>query len=316
MTTYNWSDIAFKDKSELKKDNLIFIVGGRDISPKRIGEIFKEFIFKGPILWGCVREEYVAGLEDQEHFRTLPFQKLQETLAKLEKFRIPNNSDILVYDQRDLNFILDKLDFHRVIFINGSLKGAFHVREEFITLARKQEKYKSISPFSDETEAKSYLEKVKSKLEKLAYFDINKIYSDEELMQLADQIAKQSFDYIGQTGCVIAKEGKVLLSAYNKIQPYDTYALHFGSVREKNFSPPNDLNHYDTIHAEMAIVTNALNKGIDLSRTTMYINLMPCPTCAKVLAETKISEFVYRIDHSNGYAFKLLNEMGKKVRRM
>ena len=48
----------------------------------------------------------------------------------------------------------------------------------------------------------------------------------------------------------------------------------------------------------------------------MFINLMPCPTCARMLAMTDIEEFVYSIDHSDGYAVKMLEAAGKKVRRV
>jgi hypothetical protein len=35
-----------------------------------------------------------------------------------------------------------------------------------------------------------------------------------------------------------------------------------------------------------------------------------------MLSETDIEEFVYSIDHSEGYAIKLLEAAGKKVRRI
>jgi deoxycytidylate deaminase len=43
---------------------------------------------------------------------------------------------------------------------------------------------------------------------------------------------------------------------------------------------------------------------------------MPCPACARMLSQTDIEEFVYSIDHSEGYAVKMLEAAGKKVRRI
>jgi deoxycytidylate deaminase len=109
---------------------------------------------------------------------------------------------------------------------------------------------------------------------------------------------------------------KPLGGAFNKVVPYQTYAMHHGSAREKNFSPANDLNHYDTIHAEVALLINAQKNKTDLAGTTLFINLMPCPTCARMLSQTDIEEFVYSVDHSDGYAVKMLEAAGKKVRRV
>ena len=43
---------------------------------------------------------------------------------------------------------------------------------------------------------------------------------------------------------------------------------------------------------------------------------MPCPTCARAIAKTEIEEVVYELDHSDGYAVKLLESSGKKIKRV
>jgi deoxycytidylate deaminase len=92
--------------------------------------------------------------------------------------------------------------------------------------------------------------------------------------------------------------------------------MHHGNSREANISPPHDLNHKDTVHAEVEILIKAGKDNIDLAGTTVFINLLPCPACARMFADTDIKELVYREDHSSGYAVKLLEVAGKKVRRI
>jgi deoxycytidylate deaminase len=92
--------------------------------------------------------------------------------------------------------------------------------------------------------------------------------------------------------------------------------MHHGALRERNFSPPNDLNYYDTAHAEVMLVLKSLKQGIKLANTTLFTNLLPCPNCALMLCDTEITEFVYAIDHSDGFAVQLLQNAGKKIRRI
>jgi deoxycytidylate deaminase len=78
----------------------------------------------------------------------------------------------------------------------------------------------------------------------------------------------------------------------------------------------NDLNHYDVNHAEVELITQAVRDHLDLAGTTLFINVLPCPTCARMLTSTDIAEFVYAEDHSSGYAIRMLEAAGKTVRRI
>lgn len=145
-------------------------------------------------------------------------------------------------------------------------------------------------------------------------------HTTEEMLGFAAEASKSSFDHTFQTGVALGKKsGKkysLLATSYNKIVPYQTYAMHHGALRETHFSPANDLNYYDTIHAEVALILRAQQKKILLTDTTMFINLMPCPTCARMLVESDITHFVYQHDHSDGYAIRLFETAGKHVERI
>jgi deoxycytidylate deaminase len=186
--------------------------------------------------------------------------------------------------------------------------------------------YKLVSPFCDEDEARTYadtaIQEIVSKWKNRVKLDPKKEYTATQLLEHANFIAKGSFDYSFQTGVTLGKPAgdknsyNLLIAAHNTVVPFETYALHNGASRETNFSPPNDLNHYDAVHAEVELIVRCVKYGISLKDTALFINLLPCPTCARMLCETDIAEIVYQNDHSDGYAVKLLEKAGKTVRRM
>lgn len=394
----DWNHLETKYKKRLKSKKRIFILGSRDISEKRILSILEKLPSSVEIIFGCLKEDYVEGLENSPQFKTLKLDKLINALKILETS--PNNEKnldhqtqkeneftekesnqrvlqtnlknkqnsnsgtqkklfILSYHQRDLEFILEEIKLAAVILINGSWHRTIHTRKEYWLLEKKKIPLKFISPFINEEEAQDYINEVKPKLDEiLNSIDFSKTYTHEELIELAtSKISKLSFDHTYQTGCLIASKGKILSYGYNKVLPYATNAMHFGSSREKNFSPPGDLNNYDAVHAEIDCLLNlgkisiqndyylnskekkspskpytneykykdtisnpiinqepkAYSESDDLS---LYINLLPCPTCAKAIAISRIKKIYYSADHSEGYAIKLLKAAGKEAVRI
>lgn len=316
MATFKWSELTGVEKKLLNQEDLIFIAGSREMSARRIGELFAYYIKKGNILWGCLEEDYIEGFKKQPHFRTLKVSKLEKTLQQFEKFKLKNQCSIVQYKQGDICEILEIIPLKRALFINGSWKIVFHRRPEFEVLSTKNIPYKLTSPFVDDEEAVNYSKKIRPELEDLFFYETDNVYSDHELMQLAHKISKRSFDYTWQTGVVIAKEGKVLVTGHNKILPYETYSMHNGTPPERDKALLHQVTHSDAIHAEINALVKALNSQIDLEGTSLYINLLPCPVCAKAIAESKVSEVVYENDHFGGYGKELLERMGKKVRKL
>lgn len=309
--TYDWNEITSQEKKELSKLKPILISGSREMSPKRIQQL-AQLSKQKSVLWGVLKDEYISGLEGCPQFRTLTTSSLGGGLRR----GIAGDITILEYYQRDWKYVLKELEFSLVILVNGSWHKMIHTLPEYWEIVNKKTPYKLVSPFVNEKEAKDYVQKISHDLEAIVQYDNQKIYTDEELLNLANTSAKRSFDWVYQTGAVLAKNGRVLGVTHNKILPYETYSAHFGSVREKNFAPLGDLNYYDTLHAEIDLLIQALNKKLDITDSTLYINLLPCPNCAKAIAQSKIKEVVYQLDHSDGYAVKLLESVGKKVRRL
>lgn len=317
MYEFDWSDIAFGSKKTINSLKPLFIAASRELSAARFTELVKTYLPKGNIVVGIAKEPFVLGFEGQPQFRTLSTATIQPTIEKVNKSNSPHKIYILKYYQQETEYIFEKLKWQKVILVNGSWQYAFHTQKPYYILVNRTTPFEYISPFSDEQEAKAYEKNLEPTL---VQPHTNGVFSEEEMMNIAAKAAKGSYDYNFQTGVALGKrEGTgytVLATAYNAVVPYQTYAMHHGASREQHFSPPNDLNHYDTVHAEVCLLLKAQQEKINLTNTTLFINLMPCPVCSRMFAKTPIAEFVYQQDHSDGYAVKMLEAAGKQVKRI
>lgn len=318
MNTYDfdWSDLAFGSKKPLNELRATFIAAPRELSAARFTELVKTYLPHGNILLGIAKEPFVDGFDGQPQFKTLQLKTVAPIIDKVHRSSSPHKIYVINYLQRELPFMLRKLKIRRAVFINGSWHTSFHLTPTYYTLVNRQIPYELISPFTDETEAKAYAQRFATR-ELQPPSDA--LHTPEEMLKQAEAYAKLSFDHTFQTGVALGKKVKqkykLLAATYNAVVPYQTYAMHYGASRETHFSPANDLNHYDTNHAEVALILQAQKQHIDLKNTTLFINLMPCPTCARMLSQSDISHFVYQHDHSDGYALKVLEAAGKHVER-
>lgn len=315
---FSWSELAYGSKKPVNELKAMFIVAPRELSKQRFTELVKTYLPKGNILLGIADEDWVAGFEDQPQFKTLELSTIQPVIDAVNNSKSPHKIYTINYSQKETNYLLEKLKLKRAVLVNGSWLHAFHTRPEYYTLVNRAIPFELVSPFVDETEAKTFAAKQAKKLRSI---DLKKhAYTTEDMLALADAASTHSYDYMFQTGTALGiQKGKgyePFLTSYNKVAPYETYAMHFGASREANFSPPNDLNHYDTAHAEVMLLIEAAKRCVSLKNTTLFINLMPCPPCSRMIAETDISEVVYRLDHSDGYGLRMLEAAGKTVRRV
>lgn len=319
---FDWGDLAFGSKKPIDSLNATFIAAPRDISVERFKQLVKTYLPKGNIVLGISQEPYVIGMEDQAQFRMLRPAKVQAIIDKVNTSPSKYKIYTLRYFQREAKYVFEKLKFTKVLLVNGSWHLSFHHTPSYYALVNRHTDYAYISPFTDDAEAiaydewaaKEHTKRLKKVLPTKGHF------TETEMLDLAREVAKCSFDYTYQAGVVLGKKTakgyRLLTWSFNRVVPYQTYAFHHGSLREKNFSPANDLNFYDTVHAETELLIKAGKQKIDLTGTTLFINLLPCPTCGRMIAETDIAEVIYSLDHSDGYTLNVLEASGKQVRRV
>lgn len=310
MKLYDWNTITNNQKKELCKTKPIFVVGPRELSGARLNALIEKLSVQHAVLWGCLKDDFINGFEGCTQFRALSLENLETSVKAIDQI------SVITYFQHDLRYLLNELNFRAVIFVNGSWKYMLHTTPEFWLVLKRKVPYKLVSPFFDEAEARKYAQKIEEDYAHEQLYDVKKKYTDEDLMKLVDKVAKRSFDWTYQIGAVLVKDARVIDVAHNTTLPFETASMHYGHSKEQNFSPIGDQNYYDTNHAEVELVLKALRTKHSLENCKLYLNVMPCPTCARMLAHTDIEEIVYEHDHSDGYAAKLLTRVGKKVRRI
>ncbi len=320
---FDWSELAFGSKKPLKRLDATFIVAPREMSQKRFKQLIKTYLPHGNIVLGVAKEDYVDGLEGQPQFRMLRLDSVSDIIDQVNRSQGKYSIYTLTYFQRELAYILEKIPFRLVALVNGSWRRAFHLSKPYYVMAEQGIRFEYVSPFSSQSEARAYESTVITEIE--SSVDIPECgveLSSQHIMNTAKQTASYSFDHTFQVGLALGRKTETedmytfLDATFNRVIPWQTYVLHNGSSREKYVTPPQDLNHYDTVHAEVEMLIRAQHFGVDLANTTIFINVMPCPACARMLTRLDVTEVVYELDHSDGYAVSLLEKAGKNVRRV
>lgn len=310
----DWSPEAAKRINGLDP---ILIMPPREMSKRRLIQFVKHYLPKGNMVLGVSREKYVRGFENQPQFRTLQLANIDKLIDQINAASKRHKLYVLQCSQNDLADIAEQTQPQRVLMVNGSWQYVVHRSEVYIILDSKKIPIKLVSPFADEDEARQYESRLRDELPPL---QPSLTFTEREVPSLLAKAAARSYDYSFQTSVLVAKRTgdayELLLATHNRVIPYETYALHHGSAREIHKSALHDVTHYNTIHAEMDALIQAQKQKIDLNDTILFINLLPCPNCARTLSQTDIAEYMYIEDHSGGYAIEMLELAGKQVTRL
>ncbi len=119
----------------------------------------------------------------------------------------------------------------------------------------------------------------------------------QRFMQEASEQRSKSADWWRQIGAVLVKDGAVVLSAHNRHLP-DEQAPYFDGDPRGNFHKGEHIEVSTALHAEQALITAAAQQGIALEDAEIYVTIFPCPTCAKLLANTGIARVYYQSGYS------------------
>ena len=313
MRILDWNKLTDKRKKEIKEcKNRVYIMGPVDMSKERVMQLAK--LYKGNIIFGCLKDDEIPDLESSFQFMPLKLIKLIDILK--------NNKDIsiLKHFHKDTKYIIKELEPLRVVFINGSWAGLIHYNSFYWAAVDRNAKIELISPFVNEKEALGYQKGIyKSRISHNKLYVKNKKYKQEDLMKLTFKISKYSWDWVGQIGTILVKKGRILAATWNRVLPYEAYQMHFGSIREKKQIPSQEMiETHLTNHAECEILETARRERINIKGSSLFINIFPCPVCARVLSRTEIKEIVYTHDHnlSNDIGYKILEMSGKRIKRL
>ncbi len=136
-------------------------------------------------------------------------------------------------------------------------------------------------------------------------------------LKRAAKLALESGCVRGKRGAVIAKDGEVLVEAFNKVYPTNDFCQKHGCLRDKlKLGLGKDLEKCRSVHAEAQAISLAAKKGISLKNASAYITCMPCMNCAKLILVSGIKEIYYLDCYGDRTAVTLLGKMGVKCERV
>ncbi|MBI2109077.1 MAG: hypothetical protein HYT93_02775 [Parcubacteria group bacterium] len=120
---------------------------------------------------------------------------------------------------------------------------------------------------------------------------------DVEMMGHAFAEAEKSPDWWRQVGALAVKDGKILLSAFNKHMPHQQSLYVFGDPRS-NFSWGKGVEFSTPVHAEQGVIAEAAKHGISTDGASLYVTTFPCPRCAGEVVRAGFA----RVYYSEGYS--------------
>lgn len=134
-----------------------------------------------------------------------------------------------------------------------------------------------------------------------------------ELIKKTNEIAESSANWWRQIGVLITDEkGNIILTAFNRHVPTQENMAAYGDLR-MCFDAGENHHLSNSIHAEASLIGKAAKDGIKLEGTNLYVSTFPCPTCAKLIAETGIKKVYYQSGYSLSDAEDILKNAGVEL---
>ena len=130
---------------------------------------------------------------------------------------------------------------------------------------------------------------------------------DSYYLDLAERAGQNSVDPVFQVGCIIVNNNQIIADGWNGTPTgYKT-----NETRDEHGE-----TLYCTVHAESNALAKCARYGHACDGGTMYINIGPCPDCAKFIVQAGIERVVYARPYRSDTGPELLKEMGVTVCKM
>lgn len=136
---------------------------------------------------------------------------------------------------------------------------------------------------------------------------------DEYFVEIMDQIGLRATCDRGRSGCVIVKENRIVGTGYVGAPPGLPHCDEVGHEFIERINPDGSKSTHciRTAHAEENAIVHAARFGAALKGSTLYCNMTPCYTCAKMIITAGIERVVARKDyHGGGRSKEIFLEAG------
>lgn len=134
-------------------------------------------------------------------------------------------------------------------------------------------------------------------------------------MDICRLVSERSTCLRRQVGAVLVRDKRILCTGYNGVPHGLAHCIEVGCLREERGIPPSErIEICRGIHAEQNALVQAASFGINVSGAILYCTHEPCITCAKMLINAGIREFVVAEFYPDELSRQLLAEAGLEVR--
>lgn len=136
---------------------------------------------------------------------------------------------------------------------------------------------------------------------------------DEYFIEVMEAIAKRATCDRGRSGCVIAKDNRLLVSGYVGSPIGLPHCDEVGHLMKKVIHDDGHISEHcmRTVHAEQNAICQAAKLGVSIDGATLYCRMTPCRTCAMLIINSGIKRVVaQRHYHAGDESIEMFKQAG------
>lgn len=139
---------------------------------------------------------------------------------------------------------------------------------------------------------------------------------DEYFMKISAVVGERGTCDRGRASCVIVKDKRILVTGYAGAPAGCAHCDEVGhEMHTVTHEDGTQSKHcIRTAHAEQNAIANAARNGIAVNGSTLYCNMTPCYTCAKMIINAGIVRVVAAKDyHASKRSKEVFKEAGVEL---
>lgn len=139
---------------------------------------------------------------------------------------------------------------------------------------------------------------------------------DHYFMEICDTVAKRATCDRGRSGCVIAKDNRILVTGYVGSPAGLPHCDEVGHQMKKMIHEDGSVTQHcvRTVHAEQNAICQAAKNGISIEGATLYCRMTPCRTCAMLIINCGIRRVVcQRKYHDSADSLSMFAQAGVEI---
>ncbi len=228
---------------------------------------FKKYQYRVQTLY-LLDQKLIREFNPFKEIRALPPKNVQQLLAAFHLF-----SQVSLLSQKTLTDLKNV----KIIAPNEQITRKFIQKH----LSQNPVKYDHIFLRWDEASVTSS--------SPVKHHRVSSLPFDKAIIAQAKCESDKSSDWWRHVGAIVVKNKQILLQSHNQHVPSEHAPYVDGDPRD--VIEAGTLAHLSTaIHAEQAVIAEAARKGVSLSGASIYLNVFPCPVCAKLIAFSGIKK--------------------------